>query len=73
MATHSTVLAWRIPWTEEPGGLESVGSPRGGLDWSNLEPMHTRERSNSVKPDFLTDDSEVTERSEATELEITKG
>ena len=28
MATHSSVLAWRIPWTEEPGGLQSVGSQR---------------------------------------------
>ena len=26
MATHSSALAWRIPWTEEPGGLESTGS-----------------------------------------------
>ena len=26
MATHSSILAWRIPWTEKPGGLESVGS-----------------------------------------------
>ena len=26
MATHSTILAWRIPWTEEPGGLQSIGS-----------------------------------------------
>ena len=25
MATHSTILAWRIPWTEEPGGLQSIG------------------------------------------------
>ena len=25
MATHSTILAWRIPWTEEPGGLQSTG------------------------------------------------
>ena len=30
MATHSSVLAWRIPWTEEPGGLESMGSLRVG-------------------------------------------
>ena len=30
MATHSSILAWRIPWTEEPGGLQSVGSPRVG-------------------------------------------
>ena len=28
MAAHSSILAWRIPWTEEPGGLESVGSQR---------------------------------------------
>ena len=28
MATHSSVLAWRIPWTEEPGGLEPVGLQR---------------------------------------------
>ena len=28
MATHSSILAWRIPWTEEPGGLWSIGSPR---------------------------------------------
>ena len=32
MATHSSILAWRIPWTEEPGGLQSVGSQRVGLD-----------------------------------------
>jgi len=30
MATHSSILAWRIPWTEEPGGLESMGSQRVG-------------------------------------------
>jgi len=34
--THSSILAWRIPWTEEPGGLYSVGSQRVGRDWSNL-------------------------------------
>ena len=28
MATHSSILAWRIPWTEEPGGLQSLGSQR---------------------------------------------
>ena len=30
MATHSNFLAWRIPWTEEPGGLQSMGSQRVG-------------------------------------------
>ena len=28
MATHSSILAWRVPWTEEPGGLQSIGSQR---------------------------------------------
>ena len=36
MATHSSVLAWRIPGTEEPGGLLSMGSQRVRHDWSNL-------------------------------------
>ena len=30
MATHSSILAWKIPWTEEPGGPQFVGSQRGG-------------------------------------------
>ena len=36
MAPHSSVLAWRIPGMEEPGGLPSTGSHRVGQDWSNL-------------------------------------
>ena len=36
MATHSSVLAWRIPGTEEPDGLPSVGSHRVGHDWIDL-------------------------------------
>ena len=35
MATHSRVLAWRIPGTGEPGGLPSLGSRRVGRDWSD--------------------------------------
>ena len=35
LATHSSILAWRIPWTEEPGGLQSMGSQRVGHDWSD--------------------------------------
>ena len=34
MATHSGILAWRIPWTEEPGGLQSIGSGHKELDRS---------------------------------------
>jgi len=36
MATHSSILAWRIPGTVEPGGLPSMGSHRVGHDWSDL-------------------------------------
>ena len=32
MATHSSILAWRLPWTEEPGGLQSMGPHRVGHD-----------------------------------------
>ena len=32
MATHSSILAWKIPWTEKPGGLQSMGSQRIGHD-----------------------------------------
>ena len=34
MATHSSTLAWRIPWMEEPGRLQSMGSPRVGHNWA---------------------------------------
>ena len=37
MATHSSVLAWRIPWTEEPGGLQSKGAHRVGHDGNDLK------------------------------------
>ena len=40
MATHSSILAWRIPWTEELGGLQSMGLLRVGQDWSDW--AHTR-------------------------------
>ena len=36
MATHFSILFWRISWTEEPGGLQPIGSHRVGHDWSNL-------------------------------------
>ena len=34
MATHSSILAWTIPWMEKPGGLQSTGSQRVGHDWA---------------------------------------
>ena len=36
MATHSSILTWRIAWTEEPGGLQSIGLQRVRHDWSDL-------------------------------------
>ena len=36
MATHSRIFAWRIPWTEEPAGLQSVGSQRVGCNFIHL-------------------------------------
>ena len=35
MATHSSILAWRMPWTQEPGRLEPIGWQRAGHDWSD--------------------------------------
>ena len=35
--THSSILAWEIPWTEEPGGLQSMGSPRVGYQLSDQD------------------------------------
>ena len=40
MATHSSILAWRIPWTEEPGRLQPIGSHRVRHDWSDLARIH---------------------------------
>ena len=40
-ATHSSILVWRIPWTEEPGGLQSTGSQRVGHDWATSTHLFT--------------------------------
>ena len=51
-ATHSSILAWRIPWTEEPGGLQLIGSQRIGHDWSDLAwSMHKFGLSNEKTPE----------------------
>ena len=41
VATHSSILAWRIPWTEEPGGLQSMESQTVRHDYSNLVHAHS--------------------------------
>ena len=42
VANHSSILAWRIPWIEEPGGLQSMGSQRAGCNQSDLACTHAR-------------------------------
>ena len=46
MTTHSSILAWRILWKEEPGGLESMASQRVGHDWAT----NTRTRTRTYTP-----------------------
>ena len=41
IATHSSTLAWKLPWTEEPGGLQSMGSLRVGHDWATSFSLST--------------------------------
>ena len=41
MATHSSILAWRIPWAEEPGGLQSIEWHRVRYNWSDLTHTHS--------------------------------
>ena len=43
MATHSSILAWRIPWTEEPGGLQSIASQR--VKWKELSAARLQQLS----------------------------
>ena len=52
MATHSSLLAWDSPWTEDPGGLQSMGSQRVGQDraTNTLEKMHESETLEYAHP-----------------------
>ena len=49
MATHSSTLAWRIPWTEEPGRLQSTGSQRVGHDWATSLSLSCMDMSWTIK------------------------
>ena len=53
MASHSNIPAWRIPWTEESGGLQSIGSQRVGHGWSDLAHTHQLESSFSLMIAFI--------------------
>ena len=59
MAPHSSTLAWKIPWTEDPGGLQSIGSLRVGHDWATslFTFMHWR-RKWQPTPVFLPGESQ---------------
>ena len=50
MTTHSRILAWRIPWTEEPGGLQSMGSQRAG---HAVATEHMAQSSRIVSSDYF--------------------
>ena len=52
MATHSSILAWRIPWTEESGRLQSMGMQRIGHDGSDLA-QHTRLILETISTDTM--------------------
>ena len=52
MATHSSILAWRIPWTKEPGGLQSMGSQRVRHDWVTNTNTHKRCYMHSTRAMF---------------------
>ena len=43
MATHSSIHAWKIPWTKDPGGLQSMGSQRVGHNWATSLHFLTKE------------------------------
>ena len=44
LETHFSILAWRIPWMEEPGGLQSIGSQKVRHNWNDLAYMHRPEK-----------------------------
>ena len=53
LATHSSILAWRIPWTEEPRGLQSTGLQRVGYDWSDRAQNDKEDWISVSFPSFL--------------------
>ena len=54
MATHSSLLAWRIPWTEQPGGLQSIWSQRVGHNWVTHTHTHTHKSHVTLAIHILT-------------------
>ena len=74
MAPHSSTLPWKIPWTEEPGGLQSMGSRRVRHDWATslslFTFMHCR-RKWQPTPEFLPGESQGWGRTGSDTTEVT--
>ena len=62
MATQSSILAWRIPWTEEPGGLQSMGSQRVGHNWVTNTHIHRERKHKWHKCNWLINAGEEPKR-----------
>ena len=58
MVTHSSTLAWKIPWMEEPGRLQSMGSLRVGQDFTFTFHFHALEKEMQPTPVFLPGESQ---------------
>ena len=52
MATHPSILSWKIPWTQEPGGLQSTGLQRVGRNWAHAHTLTHTHTHPILKPDF---------------------
>ena len=60
MATHSSIHAWKIPWTKEPGGLQSIGSQRVGHDWvTSLHFTSIKSQAKELNRHFSTEDIQM--------------
>ena len=72
LATHPSILVWRIPWREEPGGLQSMGSQRAGHNWVNKQQVcdATWDRHQGVDICKLKTGKEVFHSSQTTKTSI---
>ena len=75
MATHSSTFAWKIPWMEESGGLQSMGSQRVGHDWAtsfHLKSYIDKDYKNRYEPELYADKEETWRRMDIWNLSIMK-
>ena len=68
MATHSSIPAWRIPWTEEPGGLKSIGSQKLGHDWATNTDTHNIVATSLFSDDFWNSPYHIAVRKVTTDI-----